>query len=115
MAGHGGARPGAGRKPKRDLSATVTVADRPKTFSTTEIVAAVPDEALERVLRALPENVTAHELLKAVIQAKDIPAPIRMHAAAKVLPYEVARPTATKDAGTGGLMIKLSRHGAASD
>lgn len=112
---HGGARPGAGRKPKKDLSATVTVADRPKAHSTADIVAAIPDDALEEVLRALPENVTAHELLKAVIQSPRIPAPIRMHAAAKVLPYEVAKPTGSKDAGTGGLMINLGRHRAASD
>lgn len=84
----GGRRPGAGRK-KQKLGNTASVS---------EIVSAVPDDALEEVLRALPETVTAHELLKAVIQSPKVPAPIRMHAAAKVLPYEVAKPaTPIKD------------------
>lgn len=94
MAGHGGARRGAGAK-KKSLASVTTVAERVKNPTTGELIAAVPDDALEEVLRALPENVTAHQLLNAVIQSPRIPAPIRMHAAAKVLPYEVAKPATT--------------------
>lgn len=101
----GGKRPGAGR-PKQKLDSVASVAD---------IVAAIPADALDEMLRALPPDITPQGLLRAVVQSPVVPGPIRMHAAAKLLPYEVARPTATKEAGTGGLMIKLGRHGAASD
>lgn len=81
----GGRREGAGRKKQKLDSAS----------SVSEVIAAVPSDALDKVLRSLPLDVTAHELLKAVIRSPDVPAPIRMHAAAKVLPYEVAKPTTT--------------------
>lgn len=97
----GGKREGAGRK-KQKLDSSSSVSD---------VVAAIPNDALEQVLRKLPANVTAHELLNAVIRSPAVPGPIRMHAAAKVLPYEVAKPVVQRTEGAP----EVSTHDGARD
>lgn len=118
MAGHGGARKGAGRKPRNPLlsmasvSATTAV-DTPSRNAA--IIDAVPDEAFEQMMRSLPPDVTAHQLLNEVVRSPLVPGPIRMHAAAKLLPFEVAKPSTSKEQGSGGIVFRLGRHGAATD
>lgn len=84
----GGRRPGAGRK-KKDLTQVSNLAASP---SPARIVQEIPEDALDAMLKTLPPDVTAHELLKAVIQSPQVPGAVRLHAAAKVLPFEVAKP-----------------------
>lgn len=107
--GHGGARKGAGAK-KKKLADVANVSVTPKIE---DVLAAVPSDAFEAMMRSLPPDVTAHELLNAVIKSPVTPAPIRMHAAAKVLPYEVAKPLNNVEQAAGGIVFTLKRHGAA--
>jgi hypothetical protein len=101
----GGRRAGAGRKPKPLNGDSIH-----------QVVQQIPDDsAVDAALATCPPDVTAHELMKSVYRAKDVPAQIRMLAAAKALPYEAPKPTSNKDAGGGGIVFKLGRHGAASD
>ena len=96
----GGRREGAGRK-KQKLDSSSSVS---------EVIAAIPADALDKVLRKLPADITPQGLLRAVVQSPDVPGPIRMHAAAKLLPYEVPKPTEVKGSGDS-----VSAHDGARD
>lgn len=99
----GGRRPGAGRKPKPLNGDSIA-----------QVVQQIPnDAAVDAALAKLPPTVEALELMRQVYRSPDVPAQIRMLAAAKALPYEVAKPTVNKKEGAGGIVFKLGRHGAA--
>ena len=98
----GGARAGAGRK--KGSTKEVIAGRQLKTQAT------LPDgDVLREELEKLGDDFDAKKLMQALYKSKTAPLDVRFTAAAKVLPFEAAKPRANLQAATG-VSITLKRY-----
>lgn len=99
----GGKRPGAGRpkgstRERKAGKQLVTQASLPE------------GNPILDALNALGGEFGAKEFLQAIYRSKAVPLDARFTAAAKVMPFEVAKPRANAQASAGGITFTFKRH-----
>lgn len=99
----GGKRPGAGR-PK----GTTKEGGAAKSLVVTQQMLGSEDPLL-RALNALGDEFNALDFLKASYKCKEAPLDVRFVAATKAVQFEVAKPTANKAQGAGGIVFNFAR------
>lgn len=95
----GGKRPGAGRP--RTIAAGKALVETQQTLGS--------DDPLLKALEALGDNFNSLDLLQAAYRCRSAPLDVRFVAATKAVAFEVAKPTALKAQGSGGIVFNFSR------
>lgn len=94
--GHGGARKGAGAKPKTAQlkAAVVTMHDQ------------LPKDALTAVMARLQPGANSLQMLRHVMDAPETPPDLKLKLATVVLPFEVPKPERSKDPDADNEKVK---------
>lgn len=95
----GGSRPGAGRKAKEKKAAEQIATQ-----------ASLPEgDLLRQEIERLGDGFDAKQLMQALYRSKVAPLDVRFTAAAKVLPFETAKPRVNGSAGAGGISFRFGK------